>query len=131
MPQLAFYRVVSDVKVLDFPSDGDNQELTFDATGDIVLDDLSARPLVCFQMDPDSRPDEPAKSHLEVFIRDMSGADRKICTHDFRGGTKLWTMEPFRPEWMRKGENKLIFKAKVDVGSLKISNVVVFFQRHI
>jgi hypothetical protein len=130
MPHVAFYRVVTDVTELDFPSDGNSRELTFNATNDIVLNESSARPMVCFQMDPGSENETP-KVKIEVFIRDLSGADRKICGYNLSGETSRWTMEPIKPEWVRKGDNKLIFKADVDVGRLVIRNVVVFFQRDI
>jgi hypothetical protein len=40
-------------------------------------------------------------------------------------------MEPVNPDWVGKGDNKLIFKADVDVGKLVIRNVVVFYQRSV
>jgi hypothetical protein len=131
MPHVAFYRVVTDVTELDFPSDGTSRDLTFNTTNDIVLNESSARPMVCFQMDPGSSNETP-KCNLKVFIRDLSGADRKICEYNLAGDTSRWTMEPIKPEWVRKNaDNKLIFKADVDVGRLVIRNVVVFFMRDI
>jgi protein gp37 len=77
-------------------------------------------------------PSNGASIKLEVFIRDISGADRKITTWNLKGGGSRWTMEPIKPEWVRKNsENKLIFKADIDAGSLDIKNVVVFYQRYI
>jgi len=135
MPHVAFYRVLTDVTELVFPSGGNTQELKFKVTGDIVLNESSARPMVCFQMDPGSKNETP-KAKLEVFIRTLAGADKKICGYNLTGTTMRWTMEPIKPEWIRTGEqvdheNKLIFKADVDVGELVIRNVVVFFQRDI
>ena len=42
---------------------------------------------------------DSANLTLEVFIRDLSGADRKICTWNLNSGTTRWTMEPFKSEW--------------------------------
>jgi hypothetical protein len=116
MPRLAFYRVVTDVTVFEFPSAGSSHELTFDTTDDIELNESNLRPLLCFQMDP--RKDSNIK--LEVFIRDLAGADRKICSYTLldKDGVVRWTMEPVKPEWVRKGQNKIIFKADVDAGSV-------------
>jgi len=129
MPHVAFYRVVSDLKELDFPSGGNTQELTFNATNDIVLNESSARPMVCFQMDPGSQNETP-KARIEVFVRHTAG-DHKICEYNLSGETSRWTMEPVNPDWVGKGDNKLIFKADVDVGKLVIRNVVVFYQRSV
>jgi hypothetical protein len=130
MTHVAFYRVITDVTELDFPSDGASKELTFNTTNDVVLNESSARPMVCFQMDPGSTNETP-KVKLEVFIRDLSGAERKICGYNLVGDTSRWTMEPIKPEWVRKGDHKLIFQADVDVGKLVIRNVIVFVQRDI
>lgn len=134
MPHVAFYRVVSDTKVLEFPSGGASQELEFKATGDMVVDESSARPMACFQMDPSPNKQGMAKAKVELFIRDKFGADRKICGYNLGDSMMRWTMEPFNPEWARKGNNevnKLIFKVDVDAGSLAIRNVVVWFMRDI
>lgn len=131
MPHTAFFRVVTDNTVLDFPSDGTSRTLEFKATGDIVLDTSSARPVLCFQMDPSANSGTP-KSKLEVLIRDKFGADRKICTYNLSGSTMRSTMEPINPDWIRGGDNevnKLIFKADVDAGKLEVRNVVVWFMR--
>ena len=133
MPHVAFYRVVSDLKVLDFPSGGLTQELEFETTNDMVVNVSSARPMVSFQMEPED-DDETPKATLEVFIRDSFGADRRICRYSMSGGTMRSTLEPFDPEWIRKGnneKNKLIFKADVGPGKLLVRNVVVLFMRDI
>ena len=77
MPHVAFYRVVSDLKELDFPSGGNTQELTFNATNDIVLNESSARPMVCFQWTPVRN--ETPKANIQVFVRHTAG-DHKICS---------------------------------------------------
>jgi hypothetical protein len=129
MPRLAFYRVVTDVTVFEFPSAGPEHELTFDTTDDIELNESDLRPLLCFQMDPA----QDSNVTLEVFIRDLAGADRKICAYTLsdKAGVMRWTMEPVKSEWVRKGENKIIFRADVDAGSVAIRNVVFFFHRNV
>ncbi len=132
MPRLAFYRVVTDVTELNLPTgEGSHpfhEELTFKTTDDVELNESDLRPLLCFQMDPSNN----ASRKLEVFIRDLAGADRKICTWNLGGGAARWTMEPVKSEWVRKGENKLIFKVDDDgAGSVVIRNVVFFFHRYV
>ena len=77
MSRLAFYRVVTDVAVFEFPSAGPSHELTFDTTDDIELNESDLRPLLCFQMDPA----QDSNIKLEVFIVDLPGARRKICSY--------------------------------------------------
>jgi hypothetical protein len=133
MPQVAFYRVVTDTTVLRLPTgEGSHpftEEVTFDTTGDIVLNAGSARPMLCFQMDPTAGTDMA----LEVFIRDDRGADRKITTWNLSGGTSRWTMEPIKPEWVSKSfTHRLIFKTDSDgAGAVNIRNIVVMFMRNI
>lgn len=130
MPHVAFYRVVTDTTVIRFPGEGSTattQDVTFNATNDIVLNESEARPILGLLMDPG----EDSKVKLDIFIRDLSGADRKITTWNLSGGTSRYSMEPIKPEWVRKGDNKIIFKADVDRGSLEIRNIIVFFQRNV
>ena len=101
MPNVAFYRVVSDNKVLEFPSGPNPKELEFKATGDIVVDTSSARPMVCFQMDGSPNNAGMARAKLELFIRDKFGADRKVCEYNINDSIMRWTMEPFDPAWIR------------------------------
>ena len=42
-----------------------------------------------------------------------------------------WTMEPVKSEWVRKGQNKIIFEADVNAGLVAIRNVVFFFHRNV
>ena len=130
MPNVAFYRVVTDATVIRFPGEGSTattQDVTFNTTNDIVLNESESRPILGFLMDPS----ENSKVKLEIFIRDLSGADRKITTWNLSGGASRYTMEPIKPEWVRKGDNKIIFKADVDQGSVEIKNIIVFFQRNV
>jgi hypothetical protein len=88
--------------------------------------------MLCFQMDPNNS----ANLKLEVFIRDLAGADRKICSWDLAGGASRWTMEPLKSEWVRgkavHNQNKIIFKVNSDGdGTVVIRNVVFFFHRNI
>ena len=118
---------------IDFPNGGLTQELEFETTNDMVVDTSSARPMVSFQMEPDDN-DETPRATLEVFILDQFGAERRICRYSMSGGTMRSTLEPFNPEWIRKGNNemnKLIFKADIGAGRLLVRNVVVFFMRDI
>jgi hypothetical protein len=133
MPHVAFYRVVSDQRVLEFPSEGDTQTLEFQGTGDMVVNTSSARPMVSFQMHVPSN-NETSRVTLEVLILDIAGAKRRICRHELTGSDTRSALEPFDPDWLRKGNNEvntLIFKADVDAGALEVRNVVVFFMRDI
>lgn len=130
MPRLAFYRVVTDVTEVRLPtgegSHPNSKELTFLTTDDIELNESDLRPLLCFQIDPN----DDVSQKLEVFIRDLAGADRKICTWNLNSGTARWTMEPVKSEWVRKGENKIIFKVSGH-GTIVIRNIVFFFHRNV
>ena len=130
MPRLAFYRVITDVTEVQLPtgegSHPNSKELTFSTTDDIELGESDLRPMLCFQIDPADN----VSQKLEVFIRDLAGADRKICTWNLNSGTARWTMEPVKPEWVRKGENKIIFKVDGH-GTIVIRNIVFFFHRNV
>ena len=68
-----------------------------------------------------------------MFIVDLPGARRKICSYTLsdKAGVMRWTMEPVKSEWVRKGQNKIIFEADVNAGSVAIRNVVFFFHRNV
>lgn len=132
MPRLAFYRVVTDTTDTQLPtgegSHPNSKELKFTTTDDIELNESDLRPLLCFQMDPTN----DVSRSLDVFILDLSGADRKICTWNLNTGTARWTMEPVKSEWVRKGENTITFKVNADGhGTVVIRNIVFFFHRHV
>ncbi len=131
MPNTAFYRVLTDSKVLDLPGDGSSQaELTFETTNDLVEGVFSASPLLCCEIDPTSQADIT----LRVKVRNLSGADKTITTRTLTDGATRFIMEPFDAEWLRQpednaGPSKLIFDADIRSGNVRIRNVVVMFMR--
>ena len=58
MPNVAFYRVVTDATVIRFPGEGSTattQDVTFNTTNDIVLNESESRPILGFLMDPSEK----------------------------------------------------------------------------
>ena len=133
MPHFAYYHVLTDDVVMALPQfnapsgeDLNTQRVTFNPTDDIELDGSGAnRPLLCYQVDLD----DASAFKLKVQIRDQQGADRTISTWSFDGNDTRQFMDPFRLEWLHKGDHSIFFKRISGAGSVKIRNVVVFFQR--
>ena len=102
MPQVAFYRVITDKTNLVLSANASHATLHFDGTDDMVLTS-EARPVLCFQFDPSSDAD----LRFYVSITKPNGDYETIGeTWTLRDGTARFTMEPIDPTLVSEGATR-------------------------
>lgn len=126
MALLTHYEVLKDGSIT--LEAGEQSRLLFNPEDDAYLEDTVRRAaILSYMVDPsqDARDIE-----IEVFAR-MGGRDVQISLLRVTGGIARTVTEPFNPSGLSKQDNRLTFKVTKGSGSVRISNVVMWYQRRI
>ena len=133
MPTFTDYQVLTDDFRFNLPRFNDDgfvreQVLNFNPPNDIVLGGAGRdRPILTYFIDPSS---DAKNVKLDVYIREKTGADQKISSWNLSGTISRTISEPFHPDKLSTGNNKIIFKVPQNQdGTVKISNVIVWYKR--
>lgn len=107
---------------------GEQSRLLFNPSDDAYLEDTVRRAaILSYTVDPT----ENAKDmELEVFAR-MGGKEVRVSVLRVFGGVARTVTEPINPSGFSKGDNRLTFKIGQGTGSVRISNVVMWYQRQV
>jgi hypothetical protein len=108
---------------------GDEHRLLFNPENDAYLEDTGRRQaILSYMVDPSSDASGPLE--LEVFAR-LGGRDRRISLVRVTGGQLRTVNSTFNPAGLSTGDNRILFKVTSGAGSLRIYNVVMWYQRNL
>lgn len=130
---IACYQLLTDDVALPLPNDlpdlgetRDAQKIQWNAPDESeIAKDRSRRPVLCYQVELQSA--EPFR--LRVQLRDRNGALRTISTRSLCDRMARQVMDPFPANWVRSGNNRILFRRLAGQGRLFIRDVMVLYQR--
>lgn len=126
MALLAHYEVLSDASFT--LEKGEQSRVLFNPENDAYLEDTARRAAILhYMVDPSQ---DASGIELEVYAR-MGGREQRISVLRVSGGNARTVIEPFNPAGLSTGDNRLTFKVTSGSGSLRISNVVMWYQRRV
>ncbi|HXV41662.1 MAG TPA: hypothetical protein VEC96_01255 [Anaerolineae bacterium] len=129
MPNLTDYNILLDAPVeLNFF--GNNERtFNFNPPNDIQLDNnIDNRPVLSYRVDPS---DETQNLQFNVFIRTNAGIDELVNSFTFNGTVSRTIFEATSSSHVDAGNNPIIFRLEDGIGSVTISDVIVWFKRSV
>lgn len=104
-------------------SSNENETITWNPSNDIRQDGNDNRPLLCYRVDPSNNA---SNLHLQVQLNGVGiGSNAR-----FSGTVSRTYMEIVRQP-VNTGNNNISFEVPSGTGSLKISDVIVWYKRFI
>lgn len=121
MPTITAYHALRDGSFR--LSSNENETITWNPSNDIRQDGNNNRPLLCYRVDPSNNA---SNLHLQVQLNGVGiGSNAR-----FSGTVSRTYMEIVRQP-VNTGNNNISFEVMSGTGSLKISDVIVWYKRFI
>ncbi|MFO7561609.1 MAG: hypothetical protein R6X02_03110 [Enhygromyxa sp.] len=123
---MAHYDVLSDASFTLMQ--GEQHRVLFNPENDAYLEDTARRAtILTYMVDPSN---DASGIEIEVFAR-MGGRDKRISVLRVSGTQLRTVLEPFNPSGLQTGDNRITFKVSSGSGSVRISNVIMWYQRRL
>lgn len=123
----AQYQVLSDASFT--LARGDEHRLLFNPEDNAYLEDTERRAaILMYSVDPS---EEAGAIEVEVFARMKTGQTKRISVLRVSGGHLRTVTEPFNPSELSLNDNRITFRVSTGIGTVRISNVIMWYHRRI